>query len=275
MELTREEHQELVLLLGSRKEWATFLGLDPKQATSTWTKLGLLTPTHYVRKLATSQLTEIVAAKRGIKQAADHLGVSESFLILNLRERHGYVKPDVPDWSQATCRQLFERYRSVRFVARMSNLTEAQVRRAVEAAGLEVAALIDYSTGDHSNAKGRRAELDFAALRGDEIVEDLNLTLGSQAEYDFQDRTLGKVNVKSACRSRYTAKTRADDPHYWKFSTKGWAKADCLVVMCYNEDMSELIGYRIVPIEALSGKKSETLQRDALTIPKREECPTS
>ena len=41
LELTPREHQELVLMTGSKKEWATYLGLDPKQASSTWIELGL------------------------------------------------------------------------------------------------------------------------------------------------------------------------------------------------------------------------------------------
>jgi len=267
MELTREEHQELVLMLGSRKEWATYLGLTLERATSIWTDHKLQTPTNYVKGLLNHQLHAIVADRRGVKQAAKHLGVSEGFLVNDLRGRSKYRRPEVIDWDEDECRDTFARYRSVRFVARMYGVTESQVRKAVVELDIEVATLIDYSTGDHSNAKGRRAELDFAELRGDKIVEDLNVTEGSQAKCDFIDSGLGRVNVKSACRQKYKARTRAEDPYFWKYSTRGAENADCFAVLCYDEGMQNLVGYVVISTKDRIFKKSENLQSKDLWNP--------
>jgi len=268
MDLTREEHQELVLMLGSRKEWATYLGLSPEQATSIWTNFKLLVPTAYVKGLQKSELFFIIADRRGVKQAAAHLNVSEAFLVGELRSRAHWRNNALPSWDAATCRSIFERYRSVRFVARMLGKTESQVRKNVAAAGVEIASLIDYSTGDHSNAKGRRAELDFALMRGSSILQDLNLCEGSQAKYDFDDAGLGRVNVKSACRQKYKAKTRKEDPYFWKWSTRGAKECDCFAILCYDEGMQNLIGYRIVQTARRTFKKSEILQKGNLILPK-------
>ncbi|HEC65989.1 MAG TPA: hypothetical protein ENI23_11910 [bacterium] len=260
MELTREEHQELVLMLGSRKEWATYLGLTSEEVTSIWTKFKLQVPIQYVRSLSDKKLMGVVAITRGVKQAAKHLGVSEGFLVNDLRARTKYYTPAPIYWEEDECRAIFEMYRSVRFVARMYGTTESQVRKVVAALGIEVATLIDYSTGDHSNAKGRRAELDFAALRGSKILDDKNLSEGSQAKWDFDDAKYGKVNVKSACRQRYRAKTRVDDPYFWKWSTRGAKECEFFAVLCYDEGMQNLIGYKIISTHDREFKKSETLQ---------------
>lgn len=177
-----------------------------------------------------------------------------------------YVRPDDLDWNEDQCREEFEKYLSVRFVARMNGVTESQVRKAVVELGIEVATLIDYSMGDHSNAKGRRAELDFAAIRGLSIVDDKNISEGSQAKYDFDDSFYGKVNVKSACRQKYKAKTRVDDPYFWKWSTRGARECDYFAVLCYDENMQSVIGYIMVKTEDRDFKKSEILQRKNLSI---------
>jgi len=266
MDLTPEEHQELVLMVGSRKEWATYLGLTPEEASSTWTDLKLKVPTQYIKSLSDKQLMGVVANRRGVKQAAKHLGVSEGFLVNELRMRTKYRQSDEPEWDEDDCRDMFARYRSVRFVARIYGVTEGQIRKIVSQLGIEVATLIDYSTGDHSNAKGRRAELDFAKMRVDNVLDDKNVSEGSQAKYDFDDAELGKVNVKSACRQRYKAKTRIADPYFWKWSTRGVDECDCFAVLCYDEGMQTLIGYRIISTHGKTFKKSEILQVGELTM---------
>ena len=270
MELTREEHQELVLMLGSRKEWATYLGLTSEEVTSIWTDFELLTPTNYVKSLARRQVFAIIADRRGVKQAAKHLGVSEGFFVNHIRMLSRYVCPEVIDWDEDECRDTFVRYRSVRFVARMYGTTESQVRKVVAALNIELPTLIDYSTGDHSNAKGRRAELDFAMLRGKKILDDKNVSEGSQAKWDFDDKILGKVNVKSACRQKYKAKTRVNDPYFWKWSTRGAKECDVFAVLCYDEGMKTLIGYIIISTHDREFKKSEILQSKDLWDPSEE-----
>jgi len=217
-----------------------------------------------VKQLKKSELYFVIADRRGVKQAAAHLSVSEAFLVGELRSREHWKNLTLPAWTPDECRDIFKRYRSVRFVARMLGTTESKVRKTVAAAGIEVASLIDYSTGDHSNAKGRRAELDFADLRGDKIICDLNLMMGSQAKYDFDDSELKRVNVKSACRQKYKAKTRKEDPYFWKWSTRGAKECDCFVILCYDEGMQNLIGYKVISTIG-TFKKSEILQEGDLT----------
>jgi len=213
-----------------------------------------------VKSLTNRRLLEVIADRRGVKQAAKHLGVSEGFLVSFIRGQVKWKEPYRIDWNEDDCRDAFDRYRSVRFVARMYGVTENQVRIAVGALNIEVASLIDYSTGDHSNAKGRRAELDFAEMRGDKIICDLNLMMGSQAKYDFDDAKYGKVNVKSACRQKYKAKTRVEDPYFWKWSTRGADECEFFAILCYDEGMQTLLGYTIISTHDRTFKKSETLQ---------------
>ena len=237
---------------------------------SIWSDFNLKTPIMYTKQLPRTLLYSLIADRRGVRQAAKHLGVSEGFLIGELRSRINWEKPIPLSWDKDECLIVFEKYGSVRFVARMMGCTESLVRKRVAELGIELAPLIDYSTGDNSNAKGRRAELDFAAMRGEAILKDKNLVEGSQAEYDFDDAKLGRVNVKSAGRQRYKAKTRSKDPFFWKWSTRGACKCDCFAVLCYDEDMKTLIGYTIIASVG-DFKKSEILQQINLYHPEEDE----
>lgn len=270
LNLTRGEHQELVLMVGSKKEWATYLGLDPTQARLIWNEFKLKSPTEYTRTLTNGDLQNLVLSHRSVAKAADYLGVSESFLLMLMEERYIYWpatdQTDSLKWSVEECKAHFEKYRSVRFVARIFKRTEGHIRKEVLRLGLEISTMIDYAHGDHSNAKGRRAELDFARMRGEHILRDLNQEVGPQADWDFDDDNLGKVNVKSSRMYRYRAKTRRGAPDFWKFSTRGVGKCDVLALLFYDNDMNVLIGMRIMKKAEVPSTESFRLCSADITI---------
>ena len=207
-----------------------------------------------------ADLLALIARQRTIKGAAAYLGVSSSFLVENLRSRTDYSRPTIEiEWTEQACREIFKKYRSVRFVARMLGVSEGHVRTEVAALGLDIYKLIDYTVGDNSNAKGRRAELDYADQRKEAILEDMNVTQGSQAKWDFTDAEYGKVNVKSSVCHKYKARTRKDNPFYWKFSTRGKDNADYFAVMLYDEAGERLIDWIMIHTTNVT-KRSEVVQ---------------
>lgn len=264
LDLSATEHQELVLMCGSRKEWAKYLGLDEKTASSIWTSLGLKTPTDWLRTLDRSEQLELLARHGSIDKLAKHLGMSSSAARSILTTRLA----DPPDWTEEQCLELFERYRSVTLIARLHGGTESWVRKQVDRLGLEIATLVDYSFGGNSNAKGRRAELQWAEMRGSLILADRNILDGSQADWDFDDAELGRVNVKSSQQYAYKARSRKDNRFFWKISTAGADKADHLVCMCYDDRMSNLVGYKVVPTDpaVLPSTRTFRLYQSDLTV---------
>lgn len=266
LELSKAEHQSLVLMLGSRKEWATFLNLTEKEARSTWTELGLEAPTEYVRGMTDQALHAEIAKRGGYRKAADHLGVSGAFLLSHMRERLAVETRGVVLTKEDLEAQL-TKYRSVRLAARVLDITEGKLRKAATELGVELAAFLDYSHGAHSNAKGRRAELDYASMRGAAIVADRNVLDGPQAEYDFDDSEFGRVNVKSACRQKYKARTRKDSPYFWKFSARGREKCDYIVAMFYDDKMQRLLGWSIIDVKALPDTNSFVLLSEEIQNP--------
>jgi hypothetical protein len=262
LELNQQEHQELVLMLGSRKEWMIYLGLDTKTGARLWTQLGLSVPTAWFRNLGSPEQLALLVKHGSTARLAAHIGVSEAFLKSEYGKVSGTPKKILIDnWTEERCAELFERYRSVRFVARMLGVTEAQLRKGVEGLGLDITTLIDYSFGANSNAKGRRAELEFAEMEKEHILGDRNLIDGSQASYDFDHALYKRVNVKSSRCWRFKAKTRKDDPEFWKISTRGAANADYLVAMCYDEKMTALIGTKLIKADTCGTARSLTLRR--------------
>lgn len=268
LNLSQPELQKLVLKLGSKKALGTYLGLDDKQLNTLWAGSALMTPLTYLRSLPRTDLLELLAKHGSLEKMAANVGCSASAL------RPLFMGPPVKElnWTEDQLIELFERFRSVALVAHMMDTTESLVRREAERFGLELALLIDYSFGGNSNAKGRRAELDYAQLRGEAIQGDRNLIDGSQAAYDFDDAVLGRVNVKSSRQYRYTAQTRREQPNFWKFSTTGWWSADTIVMMCYDLTMKTLVGVHWKPASAVGHTKTLTLiekdlvSADALSI---------
>ena len=131
------------------------------------------------------------------------------------------------------------------------HVTETELREAAVKLQVNLGELLDWSSSNHSNAKGRRAELDFSTLYAESVEEDRNLTEGSQAAYDFKMKDGDRVNVKSSRAYRFTAKTRRKAPYYWKFSTSGAGLCDKFALMFYDEKMERLLFCKLVnPIEA-------------------------
>lgn len=248
--LDREESQELVLMVGGKKAFATYYGLDPKEADVLWKAHGLKVPVDWVRAQEMDWLWGEVVRKGSIREVAKHYRVSSSFL-----KRH--LLGDVPEVAEVLQRWVIEdalrKYKSFRLAARMlsrhksyAKVTEASLRKRAVELGVDVPDLLDWMFSNHANAKGRRAEMEFARIRGDKILEDLNKTQGSQASSDFVDAELGRVNVKSSKTYRLKAKTRRGDPYYGKFSTSAIEKSDHVALMLYDSSGRVFIGMKIV-----------------------------
>lgn len=261
--MTQQEHQELVLMLGSKKGWQTYLGLEEKQARLIWTSQSLRAPAEYVRSVDLEELSTRVLSL-GHKKAAIHYGLSESALRSILKERGLAEKVNKPEFEKDELELHLRHYRSVRFAARMLGTTESWIRQEAARHDIDAKLLIDWSVGNNANAKGRRAEQEFARLRGAKITKDMNLTDGSQADYDFEDEELGRVNVKSSSQYRYKAQTRKASPNFWKFSMNGCEKCDHLVLMCYDEKMENLVGMLVMEAPKDPATRTITILREQM-----------
>jgi len=262
------EHQQLVLMTGSKKGWQTYLGLDDRTARSIWTELNLKAPAAYVRDLEVERLSAKVLAL-GHKKAAEHYGLSESGLKSILKERYLTDHPKKDGYDKQTLTDRLAYYKSVRFMARMENTTESWIREEAKRLDVDAKLLIDYSQGNNSNAKGRRAEQDWTKMRGVATLNDLNLSEGSQAPYDFDDQHLGRINVKSSRQYKYKASTRKASPHFWKASLNAAEKCDNLVILCYDDKMEILLGIHVLPSAAAIelGTRTVTLLHEQLEPP--------
>lgn len=238
LDLTKPEHQQLVFLSGSRTNWRIYMGLNEPDGDKLWNKLGLQAPVEYIRAQTQSWLHKILAEHGSYQKAADHYGVSASFL----KSRFATDRTDTPTNEMIV--GAVKRFKSIAFAARMLNarpnykkLSPAAIRKACVAAGEDPALLVDYAFSNHEAGKGRRAELDFLAIREKQEIQadDMNLIEGSQAEYDVLDQKLGRVNVKSSRAHRFKARSRGKQ-RFWKFSAHGKENCDVLICMCYEDD---------------------------------------
>jgi len=254
MDLKKTEHQELVLMTGSRKAWAVYLGIDEKEARALWNEIGLQTPAQWFRACPRRKQMELLVKCGSYKRLGQYLHLSVSFL-----QKEMQIRVDHAPWDVEQVEELFSKYKSVSFVARIQDMAPTEVRRRIKALGMDLNKLTDYSEGGHANAKGRRAEEDFATLRASKIEEDLNVTIGPHAEYDFDDADFGRVNVKSSKRYKYRARSRADDPFYWKMSCRGKTECDYLILLAYDEGGTSLQGVAVFKSEDVDSMSTVTV----------------
>lgn len=242
--LNREELQELTLMVGSRKALQTYLGMERREFEALWKLHNLLSPTDLVRSLTRDQILSSLIDLGSTAKVSERYGVSESFM-------KGVIGAAKPKATIALSTALLERYQSIRLTARMTGYTEGQVRKWVKEAKCEH--LMKYDFSDHNNAKGRRAETHWASLEGDKVLEDCNVTQGSQHPWDYVHTEYGKVNVKSSKAYRYTAKTRKAHPFYWKLSCTGLENADtCACVLMDGQSRHVLHVFNIPAAEVLA-----------------------
>lgn len=254
-QLTTEELQEIVLMTKSKKGLGTYLNMEQKDLNILWKKHLLKAPTEYVRGMTYEMLLQKLKEWGSLGHLARHYGVSPATIgkILGRPEREDLTKEQLID--------LLRRYKSIRLTTRMFNLKttglrykESEIRKKAEEHQIDLSELLDWTFTGHPSGKGRRAELDFAKMRGERILEDCNKTQGSQATTDYVDSELGRVNVKSSARYKYKAQTRKDAPHYWKFSLSSIDHSDVVACMAYDDSMRKLMGYALFKAASLAGK---------------------
>lgn len=248
------ELQELMFLCGSKKEFAKTMGLSQADTTALMTQKGVKTPTDYLRAQPREALIERLVALGSYAKMATRYGTSPNFLS-NLMK----TDEETADLTAEGIETALKRYGSFRLAARCLNTTEFNVRTAAKRFSVDYRKMIIPTKGHQNNAKGRRAELEYAKIRGRRIVHDANIVEGSKADYDFLDKDHGKVNVKSSRMYRY--KNRES---YWKFSTHGRDNADNLALMFYDRKMENLIGFSIIPTSNLDERNSIRLQENAI-----------
>lgn len=263
MELSSVELQQLVFLVGSKKAFANYLGLDQKAAGELWDRNGLVTPVQYVRSLTREVLNGLVAKYGSVRGMARYFGLSAAALRAALK---GPVEEvSLRELTVEKVSEVVSRCKSIRLAHRVLReggyevSSEAYLRKMMEDAGLDLASLLDWSFSNHANAKGRRAELEFDRIRGDNILEDCNKTQGSQADTDFVDREWGRVNVKSSRLYRMKAKTRKADPYYGKFSTSAIFNSDFVALMLYDQTGRVFVGMKILEPQQMGRGKSFTI----------------
>jgi len=212
-DLTAVELQHVVLMVRSKKQFAIFLGITDKEAIKLWSKHKLATPVEFLRKsLSNEHLTRIILV-RDYKGAADFLGVSKSTLKLEAFHRLNLMDLDSSPRAEtakkaALIEPALRKYGSIRLTSRMLEISESEIRRWADSEKLDLATILRWDESNHSTGKGRRAELDAMAWRGTSVQFDANITMGSKAPFDFQDRTFGQVNVKSSVAHPYKAQTK-------------------------------------------------------------------
>lgn len=165
-DLSRDELQEVVFLTKSKKAFATYLGIDVTEVNELWSNKGLKLPTDWLRekKKVGHYLSNQLALHGSYNVMAKRYGVSPSFLRTLMEP--SYLKPlNDLEWDEEGLVYNLTRYKSVRLTARCCNVTEGAVRKLAKRLGVELAPLLDYTLSEHSNSKGRRAELDYAAIR--------------------------------------------------------------------------------------------------------------
>lgn len=260
-EFSTEDLQEIVFISGgSKKSFFTYVGLEGKEAEAFWIEHLLKTSIDWLRNLPRDHLYELLVKFSSMEKMANYYGCSEA----SVKKIFDFPRPELEEFSSEELEEHISYYGSIALAARCLKQPESYLRKLVKEMGIPLASLLDYSQGRNANAKGRRAELWFSGYREDTITKDMNAEEGSQADYDFEDKELGRVNVKSSIQFTYKARTRKNAPHYWKFSARGKQNADYFACICYNDKMTEVVGLKIVPTSEIQSESSFVLGQEEI-----------
>lgn len=171
-----------------------------------------------IENFCTDELRAILCHAGSWKRFKELLGL-DSRQLNRLVAEHGLSLDRLTSYSDEFLRSELHRIGSTTLFCIVTGCKDSELRRRALAAGID---LKQYTTPIGSKIGiGRKGELFFKKLRGELIREDCFETQGHSAPYDFVDADYGLVNVKTAKRSKLTAKTRANDPHYWYFQLEG------------------------------------------------------
>jgi len=257
-EFTWSELQEILLMLGN-KGFYRFLGMSDPKARDFIKEYDLIYPVDYVRDMNTDSLALNIALHGSTKAFADHYSVSDSFVrtlfLEKIKAEGQWISAHSPSGTDdplpSDLKAELTRCGSVSIVARLYGVKDSVIRRAAKSQEIDISKYIDYSQTGFENAKGRRAEKIFAELRGPKILKDMNIDEGSQADYDFLDADWKRVNVKASQRYKYKAKSRGNDPYFYKISLESVDKCDYVAVMCMNKNFTVVKFAFMVPASLL------------------------
>lgn len=179
-------------------------------------------------RFTTAELQKILAAAGSWSRFKEMLGLS-SLQLNELRREHPIrldVLTGVPPSSIAT---EMERIGSVSLFCIIYGCRGSELRKVCADNGIDLKKLIRPIGA--TAGTGRLGEIFFKSCRGEAITEDCFETRGHTAPFDFVDSAFGLVNVKTARRRKWKAKTRSDDPFFWDFNIEGCLNCDYLALV--------------------------------------------
>ena len=228
------ELQGIVCMTGSKKAFGIYLGVEGRELEQLWKKGELKSPTQYLWSLSANDLMKLTFRLGSWRKAAEYLGVSDTTYKKRVMEKYGAAILPREGWEDEV-EELLKKYGTIKFTARVLRVSEKEIRGWMERHGKSTLEVLGTPDSKYSADKGRRAELHAMAWRGDNVIEDLNVTQGTHASADFLDKQLCRVNVKSSREFKYKSQSRKG-VRYWKFSTAGLDNCDTVLLVLYDKN---------------------------------------
>lgn len=239
---TKSELQIIILTLNV-DGFAKFFSLSREEAIRRIRTIELKLPTEWVRELSLNNLMREICNFGSIAAFAKAHSVSSYFVkscYRGLSDGSGMEQSCAGDAvlegiQKDVLEKELKRVGSFRLLARLMYVKESALRCRAQKLGIEHLKLISPFDSGFESGKGRRAELIYKDLRGQNILLDMNES-DPHAPYDFHDIEYGKVNVKSSRKYEYESKKRQmGGPYYWKFGVTGIKDCESIVLMCMDE----------------------------------------
>lgn len=186
-------------------------------------------PVTFVKEGMTRDELARIVLVFGYRKAAQRLNVSVQYLRSLLKDAFLHFGVSETTILDPVTRYEAERYaKKIDHMSLLSAVTKWPVAKLRKLAiKMQLRSQIDH-VSNLVTAKGRRAELFFLDVRASNIEKDMNVEQRN-APYDFEDKELGKVEVRSS--KAHKTKTKG---WTWYFSTK--KGADHLACIGYCPD---------------------------------------
>jgi hypothetical protein len=187
-------------------------------------------------RLSQEELQRLLDHSGSWKGFRELLGLSHRDMV-RLLQTHTLKFKKLESWTKEYLESELTRIGSSKVFCILHSCKESELRSRLKSLNMDLKTL----SSPHASTIGigRKGELFYKEVRFDHAsLEDMFETEGHSAPYDIRDGFYGRVNVKTANVNRFKAKTRANDPNYWHFSTKGWENCDYLAFVPLSPDGS-------------------------------------
>lgn len=238
-----EHDLQILFVRYSKHELVKLLGIKDHEYYTLKKEKRLLNGCEFLKSSTAVLIIDMWRQFKSRGEMARFFRVSPSFLdTIFKRAFYNYRNPlTLRIDSALELKKALQTYGSKGIVAKLMGINTSDMNKLCKRFGIKHSDMASVRSG-YESSKGLTAEKEFEKIRGTDILKNMN-EIDPRFPYDYEDKCLGKVNVKSS--KSYYARSKSKRGWYAKFNFNGGC--DNYACFIYDESFRNLLYWFIVP----------------------------